>query len=499
MRIVFLIGGVLGVIAMGLVVDTFGRLLDARTRLTSGIDPAGFEVRDWFVALVDQETGVRGFALSGAPEFLEPFRDGSISAERSERLVTQMVAGEPELRPAVEALSNSARAWRERSAEPLAADVAANGPGAPDAVLLVQSKAAFDQVRLDFNAVVAAVEGARSDARADLDAATEQLIVAMAAAGLVLVGAALTLRWTLHRSVLEPLEALGGATRRVSAGELTRPIEPSGPAEVAHLGDDVEAMRLRILAELDQVDEARARLEAQAAELQRSNEELEQFAYVASHDLQEPLRKITGFCQLLQRRYGGQLDERADQYIEFAVDGARRMQDLINDLLEFSRVGRIAREERSVVPAGQLVERAIASLSVVIEESGAVVEVGELPTLQIEPSLGATLFQNLIANGIKFRREGEVPHIRVSSIERTDHHEITVEDDGIGIGPEYAERVFVIFQRLHTKETYGGTGIGLAMCRKIVEHAGGQIWVDPDRALGTAIHLTLPKLEGAPA
>jgi light-regulated signal transduction histidine kinase (bacteriophytochrome) len=169
------------------------------------------------------------------------------------------------------------------------------------------------------------------------------------------------------------------------------------------------------------------------------------------------------------------------------------MQALINDLLAFSRVGRME-TETAVVDADDLLQRALANLATSIEESGADVQAGPLPRVEVEVSLAVALFQNLVANAIKFRREGVAPTIRISATEADGLHEFAVHDDGIGIEPEYAERVFVIFQRLHTKEEYEGTGIGLAMCRKIVERHGGRIWVERDVPQGTTIRFTLPVL-----
>jgi light-regulated signal transduction histidine kinase (bacteriophytochrome) len=227
-------------------------------------------------------------------------------------------------------------------------------------------------------------------------------------------------------------------------------------------------------------------------DLQRSNAELEQFAYVASHDLQEPLRKVASFCQLLQRRYGGQLDERADQYIEYAVDGAKRMQVLINDLLAFSRVGRSA---ASAVPVAldEALAQARANLATAIAESGAVIEAGPLPVVLGEPALLTAVFQNLLSNALKFHGAA-APHVVVTVRRDGDQWEFSVSDNGIGIDAEYAERVFVIFQRLHDKSAYSGTGIGLAMSRKIIEFYGGRIWLDTAHSGGSRFLFTLPAL-----
>jgi light-regulated signal transduction histidine kinase (bacteriophytochrome) len=245
-------------------------------------------------------------------------------------------------------------------------------------------------------------------------------------------------------------------------------------------------MRLHIVGELDTLRQVHD-------ELERSNRELEQFAYVASHDLQEPLRKVASFCQLLERRYKGQLDERADQYIGFAVDGAKRMQVLINDLLAFSRVGRLTREQ-VVVDCGEIAAQAVANLGPAIEETGAEIEVGPLPSVRGEPALLAAVFQNLLGNAVKFHGD-QPPRVTLTAVRDNDSWTFTCADNGIGIEPEYADRVFVIFQRLHPKDAYPGTGIGLAMCRKIIEYHGGRIWLDTDADRGTVFRFTLPVVE----
>jgi light-regulated signal transduction histidine kinase (bacteriophytochrome) len=239
-------------------------------------------------------------------------------------------------------------------------------------------------------------------------------------------------------------------------------------------------------------------LKAQAEELTRSNRDLEQFAYVASHDLQEPLRKVASFCQLLQRRYSGQLDERADQYIAFAVDGAQRMQRLINDLLAFSRIGRITAGFTDVD-----LDRVLTEVRSQLEaRAGADAEISwsDLPTVEGEEPLLTTLFVNLIGNSLKFRRTDVPAVIKITARRDEDESEwvINVRDNGIGIEAEFADKVFVIFQRLHARDAYEGTGIGLAIVKKIVEYHGGRVWLDLDVEEGTSINFTLPVLPGAP-
>ncbi len=225
-------------------------------------------------------------------------------------------------------------------------------------------------------------------------------------------------------------------------------------------------------------------------ELARSNQELEQFAYVTSHDLQEPLRMVISFTQLLSQNYAGQLDEQADQIIGFAVDGATRMQRLIQDLLSYSRVGTQTKVLEEV-DCNQIVESAIANLKLSIEESETTLNRATLPTLTTHPLQLTQLFQNLIGNAIKYR-DNAAPIIDIGYQLETDHHLFWVKDNGIGIDPKHADRVFMVFQRLHTRKEYSGTGIGLAICKKIVDQQGGKIWVESNLDQGSTFFFTLP-------
>lgn len=228
-------------------------------------------------------------------------------------------------------------------------------------------------------------------------------------------------------------------------------------------------------------------------ELERSNHELEQFAYVASHDLQEPLRVITSYLQLLEKRNQGQLDEKSSKYIKTAIDGSRRMKKLIEGLLEYSRV-RKGENDLETVDCGDLIEKVMQDLKLSIEESGTDIQVADtLPTIEANSVQIKMLFQNLISNAIKFRKEDQTPVIEISTDEKGTEYWFSVSDNGIGIDPEFYERVFVIFQRLHTRAEYPGTGIGLALCKKIVERHGGKIWLDSKAGEGTTIHFTVKK------
>jgi PAS domain S-box-containing protein len=230
------------------------------------------------------------------------------------------------------------------------------------------------------------------------------------------------------------------------------------------------------------------------ADLERSNADLEQFAYVASHDLQEPLRMVSSFTQLLGQRYKGKLDKDADEFIGYAVEGANNMQRLINDLLSFSRVGTRGKPPE-LISVDTVLDRALDNLKLAIEESQAVVERDSLPTVAVDDVQLIQIFQNLIANAIKFRGD-EPPRIRIAAEARGNEWVFSVRDNGIGIDPQYLDRIFIIFQRLHERGKYPGTGIGLAVCKKIVQRHGGRIWVESELGKGSTFYFSLPKTGG---
>lgn len=258
--------------------------------------------------------------------------------------------------------------------------------------------------------------------------------------------------------------------------------------------DDRGAAVISIIRDVTDRKQAQVALERQAQELARSNAELEQFPYIASHDLQEPLRMVSSYTQLLARRYRGKLDQDADEFIGYAVDGASRMQQLINDLLAYSRV-RTKGSEFEPTDCDAVLRDVLVNLQTAIGESGASVTHETLPVLPADRWQLTQLFQNLIANAIKFHG-AEPPRVHVSAERQGEQWLFSVRDNGIGIDPEYAERIFFIFQRLHARSEYPGTGIGLAICKRIVERHGGRIWVESRPGQGSIFYFTICDMEG---
>lgn len=482
--------------AGGVVTAMLGRTTDTGNHLIDEVSPARTQAFRLQAALLDQETGVRGYLLTKDEDMLEPYRRGLADETAARERLGDLIDGLDRPVADLRAVDRAAREWRTEFADP-----ALSGDGGDETTSVTGAQQAFDRVRAALDAQQAHLgdeqrqaRAAFGEARSDRDRALVAALVAF-----LLTGVAITV--LVHLTVVRPLGTVRSASRRVAGGDFDHAIPAHGPADLRTLAEAVEDMRLRVVSELaasrtneSELARQAADLDAGAVELRRSNAELEQFAYVASHDLQEPLRKVASFCQLLEKRYGNQLDDRATQYIGFAVDGAKRMQVLINDLLTFSRVGRV-QDAQEEVALDAVLDRAVRDLSVTIEETGAVVErPAELPRVMGDPTLLAMLWQNLVGNAVKFRRPDRAPHITIAvdRAEGADSWTFSVTDNGIGILPEFADKVFIIFQRLHARDAYVGTGIGLSLCKKVVEHSGGQIWIDTDHTDGTRIAFTLP-------
>ncbi len=308
------------------------------------------------------------------------------------------------------------------------------------------------------------------------------IVVAVVLAAVATVCVAIAL--LISRRIILPVRALERHAHWIGAGHLDRPVHVHGPAELEELGSALNTMSAQLSA-------ARAELEHSNVDLMRSNRDLEQFAYIASHDLQEPLRAVAGFTTLLEQRYQDKLDEKADSYIRFIVDGVSRMQALINGLLEYSRVNTRGGVPEPV-PADRALQEALANLRTAIEQSGAVVTVTPLPTVRADLAQLTHVFQNLIENALKFRSERR-PEIEIGARPEDGFWRFWTRDNGIGIDPRYADRIFLIFQRLHTRDKYPGTGIGLAICKRIIERHGGKIWVESQPGQGSTFYFTLPE------
>ena len=314
--------------------------------------------------------------------------------------------------------------------------------------------------------------------------------------------------WSAEEVMGQPLELLIPERFRPDHAARVRAFG-DGPVVARRMGERGQISGLRKSGEVFPADASISKLEAGGRriytavlrdvtarvraeqELARSNAELEQFAYVASHDLQEPLRMVASYTQLLARRYGDKLDDDAREFIGFAVDGVTRMQALINDLLAFSRVGTRG-GSFECTDANAVLERVLVNLGPAIEDAGAEVTSDPLPTVIADAGQLGQVLQNLVANAIKFRRPGDRPRVHVSAKRAGDEWLFSVADNGIGIAPEFADRIFVLFQRLHKRDEYPGTGIGLSICKKIVERHGGRIWLESKEGEGTTFLFTIP-------
>ncbi len=466
-------------------VTVFARASQASNNLISSLGPARTALVDMQSTLVDQENAFRGFLLTHDSDFLQPYFQGDLTLQRDVADAKHQLTGHAKALGELQALEQQITAWKSAYAEPFI-QTAQQG-GVVGLAQLEASETAFNQLRGQFVSV-----------ENELDAERDWTFVGMLGVFLLSVCFIVLL---VHLMVLKPLRLLQRQARQVTEGAFDTPLTPSGPQDIRALSSGIDAMRAKLVESLDNTESQRAELlkqketlDAQAEELRRSNEELEQFAYVASHDLQEPLRKVASFCQLIEKRYGETLDDRGKQYIHYAVDGAKRMQVLINDLLTFSRVGRV-NDRRERVELQACLDSALDRLEYAVIECRASIVQRPLPAVTGDPTLLSMLWQNLVGNALKFRSPERPPEVSISwapDPEQPGFVRVSVADNGIGIPPVFAEKVFVIFQRLHSREAYSGTGIGLALCKKIVEHHGGRIWLDPEREVGTRFTFTLP-------
>ncbi len=426
---------VLLTIAVGAI--AFELIASSRAVLRDGFE-SRIDLQSLLQATVDQETGMRGYVASGSEIFLQPYVQGTSAYGAALRSLRGHLV-QPRLSP-LRGIADQFDAehvqWIDRVVHPLV-----EAPRRSDRVSLeIDGKRDVDRMR----ALAARGQSAANGAIDAGSTSAQQTIIGS-------IAAIVFLTIVLGTAAMRNLQSQYHAEQRL-----------------------------------------RAEIAERNVALEQSNQALQEFAYVASHDLQEPLRTVASFTQLLQKRYAGILDAQADEYIAFAVDGARRMQTLINDILQFSRITTHGKAfER--VELHDVVDRAIGNLRGTIDERHAGVFVGRLPQIAGDAGQLTQVFQNLIGNGIKYN-VSVPPRVEVRAELNHDAVTVHVEDNGIGIHPEYHDRVFRIFSRLHTREEYPGTGIGLAICKRIIERHGGRIWLESSEGQGARFSFTLPRV-----
>ncbi|MEU3165942.1 ATP-binding protein [Streptosporangium sp. NPDC006930] len=472
-------------ISAAVTVNAIEETREAKEALVDVVDPAALRLLEISNTLTSQESSVRAYGRTNEEISLQEYRKAITAEEAALDTLTALLPRMPERQAVgaeVDGLKAAGDAWRRDYAEKVIAAVPTLKTDAARQNASVNATR-FNEVRQSLAVLQRHLNQLHDVGVVRLETGWQALYAALLGVAAALVVAGIIAVLIVRYAVLRPLAELNQQVRAVAQGDFDHRLKVERPAELSELSGHVDAMRRRILAEWRLSSETQRKLEDQAAELKRSNGELEQFAYVASHDLQEPLRKVASFTQMLDQRYSDQLDDRAKQYIAFAVDGAKRMQMLINDLLDFSRVGRMG-GERTRIDAAVPLKAALNNLGATIEDSDATVTHDELPEVLGNRAQLTQLFQNLIGNAIKFHSQ-DPPVIHIGVRRDGDMWEFSCTDNGIGIDSKYTDRIFLIFQRLHGRDVYAGTGIGLALCKKIVEYHGGRIWVDSENGGST--------------
>ena len=440
--------------------------------------------------IVNLENSQRGFVITGDDSYLEPYAGAQTSFTRDVGRLRAQVATARQLGN-LERLNTGVRAW---SAGTAAQEIAVRRRSLAGAAALVadgSGRRQLEQAR-DLLRVMAENENRRLAAALDQSRRTLRAVQWGAPAGAVLCAALLL--WASRRSARTVSRGVQDFTRgagEVAAGNYDRQLARTGVRELDVLGRQFGRMAQEVRRRERALAEAGEALRESNVNLSRSNRELERFAYVASHDLQEPLRTIGSYTELLARRYGGQLDARADQYIAFTISATQRLKNLIQDLLAFSRV-RSAKPASAPVDLAELSAQIVADLGTKVAETGATVEVGPLPTVQGSAELLRHMLQNLLTNALKFRAPDRAPHVTVEARREAGRWVVSVADNGIGIEPQYFGRIFGVFERLHANDAYEGSGIGLAVTRSAAEHHGGEVWVDSVPGEGSIFSFSLP-------
>ncbi|MBV9580246.1 MAG: CHASE3 domain-containing protein [Chloroflexi bacterium] len=454
--------------------------------------------------LVDMETGYRGFLLTGQEQLLDPYTAGLASYPERLQELEALTADNPSQVQRWQTIGDLTQQWTQQITDPriqLRRQVAEGAQPSQELVDLVSTGEGNDQftaIRQVFDQAIATEQDLLATRLAMAEAANQRLFATLliGTAFALLVGLAAAL--LLTRDITDAVERMAAAATAVAGGDLTRRIRLDRRDEIGQAAAAFDNMADRLQVTIVDLENSSAELTRKQVELERSNRELQDFASVASHDLQEPLRKVRAFGDRLSAKYGPELTDQGRDYLARMQDAAARMQALINDLLTFSRV---ATRAQPFVPVDldKLVNDVASDLEVRIQQSEATLDIQPLPTIDADPLQMRQLFQNLISNALKFQRPDSPPLVRVY-VEDVDESDVRVcvQDNGIGFDEKYLDRIFTIFQRLHGRVEYEGTGVGLAVCRKIVERHAGTITARSAPGEGATFIVTLPRSQPEP-
>jgi len=434
-----------------------------------------------FSALKDAEAGQRGYVITGKKEYLDPYYKATRKFDRKLSDLHDLTRDNPRQQKTINGIE---LVMRGKMAA-LGKLIAIRGSKGHLAAVRLAETGSGEKFMDDIRTKV--TEARDEETRLLKERFAARGLAAHHLGGAILTGGLLSLALLLTVFYFLKSESI----RRLKAEEELRRHQEGLENLVDERTRDLAVANTHLKEEIAMREKAEHTVRKTMEDLARSNRELDQFASIASHDLQSPLRAVAGFVELLKERYGGKLDERADEYITRAVSGTKRMSVLIHDLYVYSRIG-TKEKQFSRVKMGALLEGAVDNLKEIIDENEAVITHGTLPEVEGDDTQLIQLFQNLISNAIKFRKKDVPPVIQISAERKEDKWVFCVHDNGIGIEPLYYERIFVIFQRLHTKEEYPGTGLGLALCRKIVERHGGRIWIESRPGEGSDFYFTMP-------
>jgi signal transduction histidine kinase len=440
-------------------------------------------------SLVNLENGVRGYVASGRERLLEPFRTARRTYPGQARRLSSLVSDEPRQQAAVQDITTGIDDYVSLWALPLVGLAEDRRDVAQSVLASGTGRERLDNLREQLaqlfvrERAVAAERERRADRRSDV-AVTLGLI------GMGLVALVALAMWLgLRRSVLRPVERVAAATRAVADGDLAVHVPAEREDEIGTLARSFNDMTDALRASRDELDE-------RTRDLERSNHDLEQYAQMASHDLQAPLATIDLYLRIIQRRLPDASQEELLELLEGVGGSTERMRSLVRDLLQLARVGR-GEPCREPLDAGAVLDQALEDLAGPISERGADVSAGPLPVVSGDPGQLSLLFQNLVGNAIKFS-DTDAPRVSVTASVEGSHAQFAIRDNGIGIDPQHAERIFQPFQRLHGEDRYEGTGIGLAICQRIVTHHGGRIWAESHAGAGSTFRFTLPLAQDVP-